>query len=331
MKKVFLIFILYIIALAGVKAQDVIFSQFYTTPVQLNPAFAGNTLAPRVSLNYRDQWHNISNAFATFTASYDQFIEPLNSGFGFTLLSDKAGGGIYNKSSASVNYAYVLKMPRSGVNLKFGIEAGVGQTNVDWNRLVFLDMIDPVKGYVKGAATQEVPPQNFSKSYFDVSAGFLVYSKHWYGGASFKHLNTPDQSILESKTQLNTGLPVLYSLHGGYEIVLSESRKRVTSYITPNLLIAHQGPFTQINVGAQAGVGALFGGLGFRHTIRNSDAIIANIGVKKGIFKFGYSHDITVNGLTSSFGAHEISIVLNFDENFDRSKPNYLDCFNFMR
>jgi type IX secretion system PorP/SprF family membrane protein len=332
MKKIIAIYIVCCFAWSLANAQDVIFTQFYTTPMQLNPAFAGNTLAPRIGVNYRDQWHNVSKAYTTFTASYDQFIDGFNSGIGLSILSDKAGGGIYQKNNATVSYAYRLRIPRAKMNVKFGIEAGLGQTNVDWNKLVFLDMIDPVKGYVSGAATQEVAPLSFNKSYFDVSTGFLVYSDHWYAGASFKHLNTPDQSILDNKAQLSDGLPILYSLQGGYEIVLSRGKRNsVASFVTPNILIAKQGPFTQINIGAQAGMGAVFAGLGFRHTIRNSDAVIVNLGVKKGVFKMGYSHDITVNGLLGSFGAHEISVVLNFDEMNNAKKPKYVDCFNFMR
>ena len=332
MKKLLFLAVIYIgIGLANGLAQDAIFTQFYTTPIQLNPAFAGNTAAPRVGVNYRDQWHNISNAYTTFTASYDQYIEALNSGFGFTLLSDKAGDGIYRKSNAAVSYAYRLRT-RSGTNLKIGVEAGVGQISLDWDKLIFLDMIDPINGQTGALGTKEVKPINLSNNYFDASVGMLVYNKHWYAGLSFKHLNSPNQSLLDSKLQLNAGLPILYSLQAGYEIILTKgNKKRNGSFITPNLLVVRQGPFSQINIGAQAGMGAVFGGLGFRHAIRNSDAIILNVGMRKGIAKICYSHDITINGLPGSFGAHEVSVVLNFDDLVDHNKVNYSDCFNFMR
>jgi len=59
------------------KAQDPVFSQFYAAPLQLNPAFAGNTYAPFVTLNYRSQWSGFTDfsTYNTYAASFSQFIE----------------------------------------------------------------------------------------------------------------------------------------------------------------------------------------------------------------------------------------------------------------
>jgi hypothetical protein len=56
------------------QAQDPVFTQFYAAPVQLNPALTGSTLAPRIALNYRNQWPAL-NAYVTYAASYEQFVE----------------------------------------------------------------------------------------------------------------------------------------------------------------------------------------------------------------------------------------------------------------
>jgi type IX secretion system PorP/SprF family membrane protein len=327
MKKIFTVTFLLYCCLA-LQAQDAIFSQFYATPLITNPAFAGSTFAPRFSVIYRNQWLNVPNAYGTMALSYDQYIDNLNSGFGFQVLNDNAGDGTLQTNFASAHYAYRIKANKR-TSLKIGIEAGVGQKNIDWNRLVFLDMIDPTSGG-STIPSKEVAPQNFSQSYFDVSSGFLVYNPNWYAGLSLKHLNTPNQSFLNNKATLNQGLPLLMSLHGGYQIVLSRSRKAITSFITPNILAIKQGDFYQVNVGAQAGFGSVFGGLAFRHAVRNSDAVIINAGWKRGIFKINYSHDVTINGLRNSFGAHEISMMLNLDE-LKNNKPKQMDCFDFMR
>ncbi len=315
----------------NIKAQDAIFTQFYASPLQINPAFTGNTAAPRIAVNYRDQWHNVPRAYSTFSASYDQFIENLNSGIGVTLLNDQAGDGIYQRNTANITYSYRLQT-RKNLTLKLGVDMGVGQSNIDWNRLVFLDMIDPISGTISSATSQEVAPQELFKSYVDFGAGFVAYTKSFYAGFALKHLNSPSVSILDKNANVNTGLPIRYTFHSGYEIVFRQNRKkRPTAYLTPNILVVKQGPFGMVNLGVQGGMNGLFGGVGFRHAFRNADAVIVNVGMQKGIFKMGYSHDLTVNGLPNSWGAHEISLLLNFDELYDHSKPKYNDCFRFFR
>src|SRR3979411_2133223 len=54
------------------RAQDPGFSQFFASPLTLNPALTGKfngTL--RVAGNYRNQWPQINNAFVTSTISVD--------------------------------------------------------------------------------------------------------------------------------------------------------------------------------------------------------------------------------------------------------------------
>jgi type IX secretion system PorP/SprF family membrane protein len=312
-----------------VSAQDPIFSQFHATPMQINPAFAGNTLAPRVALAYRDQWHNFNNAFSTAGITYDQFLPFINSGVGISLLSDRAGDNIYQKNALGLNYAYRLEVTND-MFIKIGVEAGATQSTIDWDRLIFLDQLDPVGGIVNG--TQEVRPTNLSKTYFDISSGMLLYSPDFYVGFSLKHLNTPDESYFNSNSNLNTGLPIRYAVQAGTQIPLDGRNKRKsTTFISPNILFVKQGPFAQVNVGANVGFGSIFAGAWYRNTFRNSDAIIAQVGFQKGIFKVGYSHDITINGLPNTWGAHELTMVFNFDALYDRSKPDYNDCFKIFR
>ncbi|MFM7154054.1 MAG: type IX secretion system membrane protein PorP/SprF, partial [Bacteroidota bacterium] len=76
-------------------AQDPIFSQFYATPLQINPGFAGSTGTSRIGTSYRNQWSGFNNAYRTYTVACDQNIERLNSGVGLLAETDDAGNGIY--------------------------------------------------------------------------------------------------------------------------------------------------------------------------------------------------------------------------------------------
>jgi hypothetical protein len=55
------------------EAQDVHFSQYFTSPMTLNPALTGLTQSDyRMAANYRTQWGSVNNApYTTATVSYD--------------------------------------------------------------------------------------------------------------------------------------------------------------------------------------------------------------------------------------------------------------------
>jgi len=69
---------LFAIMLLGVKkvcSQDPHFSQFFSSPLTLNPAFCGKFNGTiRAAANYRDQWPSINRAYQTATASVDFFL-----------------------------------------------------------------------------------------------------------------------------------------------------------------------------------------------------------------------------------------------------------------
>ncbi|MEY3270304.1 MAG: hypothetical protein RIS89_402, partial [Bacteroidota bacterium] len=59
MKKITLSLLL--VALSGeLLAQDPTFTQFYANPVYMNPALAGSSGCPRVALNYRNEWPQLT-------------------------------------------------------------------------------------------------------------------------------------------------------------------------------------------------------------------------------------------------------------------------------
>ncbi|GJM34311.1 MAG: hypothetical protein DHS20C18_33120 [Saprospiraceae bacterium] len=320
-------------------AQDPVFSQFYAAPLHLNPAFAGVTYAPRITLNYRNQYPAWPNAYATYSAAYEQSVEQLNSGFGLVLMTDAAGDKVYKSTRISAIYGYQVRV-NDVFGIKFGVEAGIIQTTVDWDRLTFGDQLDPITGPVDPGGnpqlSDEQRPESLNKNMFDVSAGLLVYSEQFYAGLSVKHLNTPDEDLLKVNENLSAGIPIRFTLHTGMEFVLERGNNRNSaSFISPNIMFIKQGDFGQINGGAYAGAGKIFGGLWYRHTFSNPDAVIALVGFKEGIFRIGYSYDLTLSKLSSApggtGGTHEISLSINFEDgqNFKRRRnaSRYNDCF----
>lgn len=316
---------------SSLKGQDPIFSQFYAAPLQLNPAFAGNTYAPFITLNYRNQWAGFNNfrTYVTYAASFSQFIEGLNSGIGLMIQSDDAGDGIYKNTRVSAIYSYKVQVNKE-FNIKFGVEGTAVQNRLDWNKLVFPDQIDPT-GEIN-FPTEETAPDDFTNTYLDLSMGVLAYSNLFYGGITVKHLNTPDESFLGINDRINSGLPLRLSLHAGAQLPLDADRNgNYTAFVSPNIMYVKQGDFGQVNAGAYFGFGSFFAGAWYRHALSNGDAVIGLVGFQKGAFKFGYSYDITLSGLANtSGGSHEFSLVINLDRNRSR-KTDYNDCFEIFR
>ncbi len=303
-------------------AQDPIFSQFYAMPLQINPAFAGSAQAPRIGIAYRNQWTGFNSAYRTYGVFYEQYFDRARSGLGFSAEGDDAGNGIYKTNRFLVNYAYRLPLTKN-IGIKLGVEAGLHQTALDWNRLIFPDQIDPLDGIV--IDTKELRPEVTNTARLDISSGMLLVSKKWHLGFALKHMNTPSEGILLTKENVSRGLPIRYVLHAGTEIIVKEGNKRKQgSFIAPNILFASQGPYQQLNIGAYASIESFFGGVWYRHTFRNSDAAILNAGFRKGFFRLGLSYDMTTSRLADySGGTYELTMGLIFKE---KTRKNQLDC-----
>ncbi len=320
-----------------VLGQDPIYSQFFAAPLQINPASVGNTLAPRITMNYRSQWPSFNRAYVTYGIAYEQFFEPLNSSIGLMVQADEAGDGIYKQNNVSFIYGYRLAINKDFF-LKMGIEIGGGQTVLDWDRLIFFDQLDALQGNV--FASEESRPSNLSNTYLDLGTGLMAYGKQFYAGFSLKHINVPNQAILAINDNLNTGLPLRTTLHMGGEFSLQKGNKsKEGSFISPNAMFIKQGQFAQVNAGAYIGSGAIFGGIWYRHAFKNPDATIFLFGVQYDVLKIGYSYDFTVSRLASavggSGGAHEIALTFNFENSasWQRQKKatRYNDCLKIFR
>ncbi len=333
-KKLHLLLLSVLVFVSAIKAQDPVFSQFYAAPLHINPAFAGVTEAPRFTFNYRNQWSSWPNAYATYAASYEQTIETLNSGFGFIIMADNAGDGIYKTNRFSAVYGYRVQASDE-LFFKFGAEVGLIQTSINWDKLVFGDQLDPINGPTTDPSNED-RPESLSRTAADISAGLLIYANNIYGGVSLKHLNSPNENFLQLNENLNAGAPMRLTIHAGMDFALGQGNNRNNdAFISPNIMFIKQGPFGQLNVGSYAGFGRFYGGLWYRHTLSNADAAILLLGFRQGILRMGYSYDMTLSELATApggtGGTHEIALTINLDDSrvLQRKKraARYNNCF----
>jgi type IX secretion system PorP/SprF family membrane protein len=321
-----------------VVAQDPIFSQFYAAPMQTNPAFAGASGGGLISMNYRNQWPALNQAYVTYAVSYDQHVEDLNSGFGLFALADDAGRGILRTYRLTGIYSYRVKLSNT-FTARLGLEAGFINPALDWNKLVFFDQIDPEFGFVSPGGTpipsMEQQPENLSKFVFDTGVGLLLYSRKFYGGVTIKHLNNPDMGFLSNpSTAIERGLPMRIAVHAGGEFPLTDlpasQYGEPTVFFAPSVMYVNQGPFNQWIAGGMLNYYKVYGGAWYRHAGGNPESIIFLMGFRYEQFRIGYSYDLTISRLVGvSGGSHEISFSILFNQMDNR--PDLNDCFQIFR
>ncbi len=307
-------------------AQDFMFSQFYSTPLALNPALAGNVECARIGTAYRNQWTAIPKAYNTYHLTYDQYIPSVKSGIGFILYNDQQADNALNSISGGGIYSFKFKLSTNTV-VSLGLQAMYNQISLNWNRLVFSDQIQ-LNGEVV-SVSNELLPVNQKVSYVDFSTGVAFdWKGKVFGGLAVHHLSEPVNSFYEDKYSV---LPMRFTIHAGAYYGLERSRKS-DILISPNILFQQQGKFHQLNLGTYIKFNYLVLGTWFRHNFENPDAIIAFAGFKKESFKIGYSYDMTISKLSvETGGTHEITLSYEFCiyKNDKKRKIRAIKCPEF--
>ena len=283
-------------------AQDPIFTQFYSNPVYLNPAFAGSNKCPRIVSNFRNQWPGFSGDFITTSLTYDQYVDKIKGGLGVILMSDQVAKTL-KSNEASFVYSYHQHLSRK-FTLNFGIQGTYISKSVDRSNLTFGDMIHPRRGFV--LSTQDVI--NYAPvDIFDFSAGILGYTDKFYVGFATHHLTEPSFSYIS--TNNTSFLNRRYTAHAGTEISLNSKSlfSEEEKSLSPSVLFIKQGDFQQLNFGLYYRKGNYVVGAWYRE----GDSFIVTAGMNTKLLRIGYSYDLTTSQLgVYSGGSHEISIAL---------------------
>lgn len=315
-------------------AQDPHFSQFYSSPMTLNPAmtgvFSGET---RLAMTYRNQWRTVSTPFTTATVACD--FQLLNGrigndilGVGFMGLVDQSNNQGLKANFISFSAAYNKNIDQNGFHkIGVGFQSSWTTKKVDYGRFVFSRQFTPF-GFDPGLSTGE-PINGFALSYLDVAAGFLysgmnASESQWYVGGSYYHLNRPNEAIGMDQNRLSPRL----SVHSGFNFLFTERNRLYLSGLYMNSMITEELLFGTVfetlipNIEYET---SLYTGVYYRV----NDAIIPYFGFGTTKMQLGISYDINISSLktaTRSRGGFEISLQTNLSQDPERSKiPR---CYN---
>src|SRR5258705_3928993 len=214
------------VALASVSfGQDPNFSQFFASPLTLNPALTGKFDGVyRFAMNYRNQWPSISNAYTTGTASLDMGIlknkipEYDQFGIGIMGFTDRAGDGALTNNYLGLSLAYHKALDENGYHqIGAGFQGTYVNKRLNTQNLKFQDQLTPF-GFT--GVTQEIfTNKQVNISYVDLNAGFIYTGStngynNFYLGASMYHVIRPKESfqggnfVLNARTTIQGGVKV---------------------------------------------------------------------------------------------------------------------------
>lgn len=317
MKKTLLLtaFIAFVIT---TKAQDPHFSQFFSSPLTLNPAFTGKFDGEwRLAANHRDQWPSIPKAYVTTSASIDFGILknriPKGDVFGIGIsgLSDQSADAALKLNYGSLSLSYHKALDEEGYNtIGAGFQATYSSAILDRTKLTFEDQLTQ-NGFTN--PTQETFSNGTNQNYMDINAGVLYSGSsnginNYYLGLSVYHINKPNLSFIDKTWNLASRL----SFHGGGSFPVKDNLM-----VNASAIYQMQNKASEVVFGAA--LSALLNGdesnptnVYFGSWMRLNDAIIPYVGIEINGLRIGASYDINTSSLksaTASRGGSEFSLI----------------------
>jgi type IX secretion system PorP/SprF family membrane protein len=333
-KQLKLLAVIFGMLLAGftVRAQDPNFSQWFSAPTFFNPSYTGVNTGLRARFLFRDQWPNLPVDFKSYYFSADMGDRrlPGAGGLGLIVESDNQGVAFIHNLSIGLNLAVRIPIS-SNVITQVGMKAALVQKTVNYDELVFTDQLSAQYGNIY--QTSFVAPDANKRTFPDFGVGGLMQFANEPGniagtiGFACDHLFKPDQSFLSMGS---APLPRKYVAHADF--VISAGGGSSSSYygssnddqlkINPGIIYQNQFNLNALEVGLNILKYNIYIGAWYKSTTSNipSSAMVLLAGYRYEFapdmnIKFMYSYDLQISGaLQGMGGAHEISLVLEFDK-----------------
>lgn len=319
-KHILIFFSCMLFAVISARAQDAHYSQYFNSPLSLNPAFTGYYDGKhRLAANFRNQWVGAGDPFTTATIGFDTRamtaqLDKNILGVGIVLMGDRTATGAYNSNYASLSTAYHQSLDEEGFqHFAIGFQGSLGSRMLDYNRIAFNSQFAS-----RGFDLFRPNNENFTtrrSTYVDFNFGlmynYLKDRNRFFFGASYYHVNQPrmsflgnDEYFLPRRLTVHAGSSFLVGTQG--ELFLSGQFMDQAGANNATLGIAYGYSPYQMNDN-----NVFYAGLFYR----NQDAIYPYIGYLLNDIQIGLSYDINMTGLqtgNSRNKSFELSFIYHF-------------------
>jgi len=325
------IILLILILQNSVIAQDPVFSQYYNSPVYLNPALVGDEDNMTINMTYRSQWNSLNFPYKTAQISaiipYYESVhtkpEGHKGGIGISLFNDISGAyDNFKTTGGNISLSYNLPLDeRYSHQVNFGLQAGLINKRVDTENLQWGEQYQRFIGFNQSITPAEIS-QFEAKTFFDFTPGvFYRYTNRKglgairtaFSGITVAHLNHPDESVLANSADR---LPLIYKYHGGMVFSLGGRAS-----FSANLLTLVQDRENQTNVGGFLNYEIMNPSIMTNAIVRvgswyrRNDAFILSTEFLTNKYHFAFSYDWNVSSLryqNRGTGAYEFTFGLRF-------------------
>jgi type IX secretion system PorP/SprF family membrane protein len=313
-------------------AQDMNYTQYFSTPLYVNPAFTGINQGLRARFLFRDQWPAAPIPYKSyyFSADLGDRALPGSGGIGLVVQSDNPGVGLINNLNLALNISVRIPIT-SFLAAQVGIKAGIMQRRVYYDDLVFTTNFDARYGniyqsnFTDFSADKRVVP--------DFGAGGLLQFMSSEGnitgdvGFAVDHVFKPDVSFLSVGSSQYPRkwvghLNLVFSTGPGGSSSGMYASSAEPLKINVGALYMNQSNLNSLELGLNLLKYNIYLGCWYKSTltgvVNSSCAVLA--GYRYNFYedmsiKFIYSYDIQISGaLQGTGGAHEISLVLELDK-----------------
>lgn len=322
------------------KAQDPHFSQFFASPLTLNPAYTGKFDGIfRIAGNYRNQWPSISNAYVTKTASADfhllkGYLSDIDRwGIGGLFMNDQNGNGALTTNIFSLSTAYHKGLDEDGYHqIGVGFQGSFTDKRLDVYKLDFEDELTAL-GFT-GTTAEIFPQNNLTVKFVDINAGVLYNGStngynNFYLGASMYHINRPKETFqggqyyLAARTTIMAGGRLPTNQYNAFHFSSNLSLQNGNS----NLVFG--GAYAlNLNYDEEDPVNVYMGAWARFNNV--TDALIPYVGLEFGDVHIGATYDVNISSLqpaSNTRGGLELSLIY-IKKPVDRSLKK-LNCPKF--
>jgi len=335
MRKVLLILVSIVTFIAIGTAQDIHFSDFYSSPLTLNSAMTGEFVGNyRYIANYRWQYGTVTVPYQTFSISADvknnasrRKATPI--GYGFILNYDFTGDSKYTSYQFGIPISYHYLFPSKKTRVSYGIIPQLIFNQISFSDLQFPDQFIYDKFYQSVSSKDKIPYNKLH--YINLSSGLNFTFKtslksSWEIGGNIANITRPSLSFYNDNS---SRLERRFS-------TMSRFQYRVTSTfdLVPNAIFQFQGKLREYQYGAKGiyyldniTIPSMDFGAWYRS--RNSDALILHMGFNLSGYLIGFNYDINLSKLSTAsngIGAVEFSLLYVYNRSLMPHKREAMKC-----